>query len=118
MNTPRKFRFVPKKRDLLLNDSTSFSPVVFYQIALFKTKKGYEVKRFYFDNNDRLLDISKAFMSKEKVEKFVDSNKSNIYKIYSVYTLDEVPYPSTSDITLARSDIIQNDYDYSGYAPV
>lgn len=117
MDRPVKYRFVPKKRDIMTNDHVKYDPVIYYQIALYKTKRGYEVRRVFIDGEDRVRDVRVAYFSKDRVEKFVETKKSNLYKVYPVYSLKNIPYPSTADITTARSEMILVDHNYSGYAP-
>uniref|UniRef100_A0A6C0ADI3 Uncharacterized protein n=1 Tax=viral metagenome TaxID=1070528 RepID=A0A6C0ADI3_9ZZZZ len=118
MDRPVKYTFVPKQRNIISNDNIKLKPVRFYQIATYKNNNNlYHVRRITFDGNNSITEVKNAFFKKYKLEEFIESKRDNLYNTYPVYSLDTIPYPTASDISLARSDILQYDHDYTGYSP-
>lgn len=92
----------------------------FYQLAAFadlKTKL-YHVRRFTINSTNEFVGVSDHYVNKRTFDKILKRKKNNEYKVFSVYNLNSVEYPSLSDILLLKSDILSTNYDYYGYAPV
>ncbi len=92
----------------------------FYQLALHphpQTNK-YHVRRFIIDGEDNFCDIRDYHIDKSQYEKFLNAKKLNEYKLYSVFTLAQIKYPTMADILLLKSSIIANTHQYYDYAPV
>lgn len=118
MDRPVKYSFVPKKRDIITNSFEKPAEVKFYQMAMYKADNGrYHVRRIVYDEDNRIKEVKTSYLTKDKIQDFVEKRRSNSYKIYPVYSLDTVTYPSSADITLARSVILSADYNYTGYSP-
>ena len=101
------------------NDTVDRTIVTFLQITIHpnpKTKK-YHVRKFKINNEGNFVDIKNYYLSKNKYDKLLKSKKQHEYKLYSVYTLEEVPYPSESDILLLNSSMLKTSYNYYGSAP-
>jgi hypothetical protein len=96
-----------------------YKKVDFYQIAIHKNPETnkYHLRKFTVDESNKFSDIKNYKLDEDNYKKLLKKLKSNEYKLYSVYTLDGVSYPDINDITLAQSDILCNNYDYTGYAP-
>jgi len=91
----------------------------YLQIASFPNPKTnlYQIRRFHINQNNEFVNVKDYFISKSKYNKLLQKRKSNEYKLYSVYNLNEVKYPCISDLLLLKSDILGTDYNYYGSAP-
>lgn len=89
----------------------------FYQLAIFpNTQSGkYELRKFVL-SGDKFITVKTFYLSRKEVKKFLNSKKQHEYKSYNAYSLDEVRYPNMGEISVSRSDILNNDSGYSGYA--
>ena len=91
----------------------------FYQISTFKnpkTKK-YHMRKFVIDGNGKFIDIKDYNLTTNQCKTFYKTKKKNEYKKYNVYDLDNVQYPVLSDFHMAKSEILNNNFDYTGFAP-
>jgi hypothetical protein len=90
----------------------------FYQMALYSNPKTklYHIKRFMVDENDNIIDMKNYNIEKEKYDKIVKYKKPNQYKLYSVFDLKNVGYPSKGDILVLKSNILASNNSYTGYA--
>lgn len=110
-------KFVKSKGTQLVNDTHQDS-MKFYQIGTFSdpnTRK-YPVRKFVLDGNNNFVDIRNYRLSFEQLKKFMSKKRETDYKLYSTYTLEDIPYPNNGEICLARSPILCEDPGYSGYA--
>jgi len=93
--------------------------VHFYQVCTFpnpKTKK-YQLRRFTVNENNEFVDVKAGQIDETKYNQFIKTQHVNKYKPYSVYSIEDVSYPTLSDILLCRSDIMgHRDNNYSGFA--
>ena len=91
----------------------------FYQVSSFPNPKNgkYHLRKFVINNDNHFVNIKEYLLNKKYFDKFIQKKKSNEYRMYSVYNLNTVNYPSFSDILLLRSDTLKNNYNYYGYAP-
>ena len=90
-----------------------------YQIAAFADPKTnlYHARRFTINYNNEFVSVKNHYINKRMYRKLLKVKKNNEYKLFSVYDLENVGYPSLSDILLLKSDILSTNYDYYGYAP-
>lgn len=91
----------------------------FYQLATHphpKTNR-YHMKKYIVNNKDQIKGVNDYMLTKNKYDKFLKSKKLHEYKLYSVYSLNDVGLPHGADISASKSTILNNNYDYSGYAP-
>lgn len=91
----------------------------FYQICTFpdpRTKK-FHMRKFVINGNNEFVSIDEYYLTKKSCKQFFASKKSHEYKMYHTYNLTDVTYPVLSDFTQANSELLNNSYDYSGYAP-
>lgn len=122
MNNNIRYRFVTKNsydpdENAQSEDLNSFS--FFYQICAFphpKTDK-YHMRKFVINSKNEFLHTREYFLTKSQCKKFFKIKKQHEYKCYPVYTLNNINYPSLGEILDSRSSILNNNYDYSGYAP-
>lgn len=111
------YKFVTPTDNEVVQPIKSFT--FFYQIASFAHPKTgrYHMRKFVCDANNRFVDIRDYYLNKKQYKTFMRTKKSKDYKCYSVYSLNNVSYPSSGDILMLNSDILNNDYDYTGFAP-
>lgn len=93
--------------------------IYFYQICIFpnpETKK-FELRKYVINGKNEVLDVKKYLLTNQQCRKFFNEKKSNEYRSYPNYYIDQVPQPSFGDINTARSNILSEDHDYTGFAP-
>jgi len=91
----------------------------FYQICTFpdmNTNK-YHLRKFIINDDDKFTSIKNYRLSKLQHDKFFKTKKKHEYKIYHTYDLEDVNYPTLADISMSRSNILNNQHGYSGFAP-
>lgn len=100
-------------------ENDAISQLSFIQIASFPNPKTklYHIKRFIIDQNNEFAGIKEYFLSKRRYDKLLQRKKRNQYKLYAVYNLNTVNYPSMSDILMLKSDILGSNHNYYGFAP-
>ncbi|CAH6421464.1 Hypothetical protein KVN_LOCUS279 [uncultured virus] len=114
-----KYKFIQQKSDNdeqgNLHDDIKF----FYQICSFPDQftNKYHMRKFVINSENEYIAINDYHLNKKQCKKFFSIKKSHEYKCYPSYNLDEINYPNISDILLLKSDLLSNDYDYSGFAP-
>lgn len=98
----------------------TFKPIKYYQICGFANprKLKYEVRVVYIDENNDIVNYKLLNLDKKIYNKLIHSLRDNEYRLFATYSLDHIELPSCADIAVARSDMICNDYEYSGFASV
>ena len=113
-----KFRFIPNTNKQLSNGNYNPGSINYFQIASFAnphTNK-YHLKRFMINENNQFIGIKEYHLKKCQLDKFILTKKQNEYKMFSSYSLSNISYPNNGDISMARSQILEEDSLYSGYA--
>jgi len=91
----------------------------FLQIAEFmhpKTKH-HHVRKFTINQSNEVINMKDYYLNKSKYERLLKKKKPNEYKLYSVYSLNDVNHPNASHILAMKSSILQTNHDYYGFAP-
>lgn len=121
--------FAPRKRYTFVqpqdpNDLTGFREEdtihFFYQLATYpnpKRSKKFHMRKFIINGKNEFQDVQEYYLTRNQYDRFIKSKKCHEFKAYSVYDLENVSYPTMADIQTAKSDIICNEYDYTGFAP-
>ena len=93
--------------------------ISFYQIASFCNPKThtYHIRRFIVNDNNEFVNIRDHYIDKRRYHKLLKIKKPNQYKVYSVYDLNNINYPSMGDVLGAKSSMISSNTDYYGAAP-
>ncbi|QKF93785.1 hypothetical protein QKU48_gp0327 [Fadolivirus algeromassiliense] len=93
--------------------------ISFYQVGSFPHPKNgkYHLRKFVINDDNNFVQVKEYLVDKKIYTKFLQRKKSNEYKMYSVYDLGTVNYPSMSDVLLLKSDVLKGNYNYYGYAP-
>lgn len=113
----KKYFFASSMSETLYNDAPL--PVIkFYQICAFPNplSKNYEIREVIINCNNDIEKFRTLFVSKKVHSKVLKTLKENQYRLYATVDLNSIELPSCSDISLARSGILNNDSDYTGYA--
>ena len=100
-------------------DDVPLQKVKFYQVCCFpnpKTDK-FEIREVLIDGNNNVETYKLHHVSKKAQRQFLRATRDNKYRMYTVFTLEHIELPSYNDISLARSDMLNNDSEVSGYAP-
>lgn len=117
-NQHKQKKYVFKTRDDNLKYSPEAKLYKFYQICLFKnpyTKK-YHVRRFIINENQQFVNIDERQFDDKQFQIFTKNTKHNLFKTYSTYDMRIIDYPNPADILEAQSPLLNNDYEYTGYA--
>jgi len=93
--------------------------IKFYQLGSFQhpINKMYHLRRYIINGKNEFINIKDYQLDKRQFKKFTTIRKNNEYKLYPVYDLDMAGVPTYGDILLAKSKILSNDSNYSGFAP-
>lgn len=113
-----KFKFIPNVNKQLSNDNCDLGVINYFQIASFANPNSnkYHLKRFVINGNNQFIRLKEYHLTKCQLEKLISVKKPNEYKMYSSYSLNDITYPNNGDISMARSQILEEDSTYSGYA--
>lgn len=111
------YKFVGSFEEECCNKEPNIS---YYQIAGFpdRTTNMTHVRKFTINCSNEFIRVRNHHVSKKTLDKLLRMKKSNEYKLFPVYNLEYIDYPSTSDILLLKSSILTNNFDHYGYAPV
>ena len=91
----------------------------FYQICTFPNPNNqkFHMKKFVINSKNEFINVSEYYLTNNQCKKFFNIKKKHEYKCYPVYSLNDVNTPSLGEILGSKSDILNNTYDYTGYAP-
>lgn len=112
-----KYKFVQPNAQQESEESADFS--FFYQICTFPdpyTKK-FHMRKFIINHRNEFANVKEFNLSKKQCKKFFAIKKQHEYKCYPVYSLENINYPNLGEILGSKSDILNNEYDYTGFAP-
>jgi hypothetical protein len=92
--------------------------VEYYQICAFKDKDTglYQVRKFTINGNNEFTEIKIMKLNKKDLKKLLATKKQNEYRIYSVYDVQMITYPTLSDVLELKSQMITGLYDDYGFA--
>lgn len=113
----KKYYFVTPESDQLLN-RTHLPDIKFYQISGFinpETNK-HNLRVYFIDGNNSIVNYKNFNITKKMMNDIKSSVRENTYKIYPTYSLDHIDPPSCNDIMLARSQMLNIDNEYYGFA--
>ena len=107
-----KFRGEDQLQDI--DDTKTY----FYQIATYAEPQygKYNIREFCLNGRNEILDVQVYWVAKKEYKRFKASKKCNEYKAYDVYNLANINYPTAYDIHTCRSDLLNHDDDYTGFA--
>jgi hypothetical protein len=101
------------------NEYNGEKPTHFYQLASFANPKTgtHNMRKYTINYLNEFLNVEIFNLTKKQYNHFLKDKKLQKYKLYNVYDLKLVSHPTIHDIMTSKSDILQNNYDYTGYAP-
>lgn len=113
----RKYKFMSKQHSQLSNDMYNAPNIVFYQVSVFlHPKKGMHHIRRFTVNNNKIVSVKESFLTDEKYKKFLQTKPTTQYQKCADLDLNTVNYPTFNDIVSARSDLLSDKTNYTGYA--
>lgn len=97
------YQFV--KRQPIDNQFKLLDPIELYQIATFPvSNKTYrEIRIVYIDEYNRITNAITKYLTKKQYKYILKNVPSSAYKLFPVYTLNDVKLPSINDIMTSRS---------------
>lgn len=113
-----QYRFVNTfNEDDKIDDDYQHS-LSYYQVCIFPDPKTnrFQVRKFILNRKNEFVKVKDYFISERRYKKLLNAKKVNQYKCYSAYDLQGVSYPSASDISIARSNMITEDNIHYGLA--
>ena len=87
----------------------------FYQICQYPVNGMILVRKLLVDDLGNTTQKIKKYKSK-KINSFLINAPANKVTVYPTHTLDNVPFPSGGDILAAKSTMLNNTSEYSGFA--
>lgn len=113
----QRYQFI--SHDSYKNRKDDKSLTYFYQLATFPHPKNgkYHMRKFIINSKNNVHDVNDYLLDKDQYDRFLKSKKINEYKLYSVYSLNDVNYPTGGEILASKSDMLNNNFDYTGFAP-
>lgn len=117
-----KYQFVTRGDSKTLESPNPTEKLTyFYNICAFPDDHSgrYHMRQFLYDG-DQFISTKDYHLSKSSYKKFFKSKRPNEYKVYNLRCLDDntcTRGPTLHDMNLANSELLNNDYGYSGYAP-
>ena len=90
----------------------------YYQVCYFKHPKTgkYHIRKCVVNEKGEYANISERKYDDMQYHKFFKEHRDNEFKMYPTYDLTCIDYPHPGDILKAQSPLLNNDYDYTGYA--
>lgn len=112
------YTFITRQNQDSFDKPQSTPTKSYYQIAQFphQTTKLYHIKKFKIDDGHNIVKVTEHNVKKQHWEQLQKQKKTNEYKLYSVYTLKNVPNPNGSDIQMLMSNMLSNNTNYTGFA--
>lgn len=113
----RKYVFVQPASQSLYID-TVLTQIKFYQICIFPNPINnlFEIREIIIGGQNEIVSYKDLKLEKKNKKKLLQLLKENQYKLYSTYSTKHIGAPTCSDISVARSDMINTDNKYTGYA--
>ena len=100
-----KYKFIPQQEELVFQEDACIYN--FYQVTMFPDPDNgkYHIRKYVFDQDGNYLSITKILLSKRNYKKFFKVKKTNVYKLFPTFNLDNISDPQDSDLLLAKSNI-------------
>ena len=98
--------------------NTILDEIKIYQICAFPNPKNgkFEVREILIDGDNNIKTYRVLNLDEHAHKKLLRALRDNKYRLYSVFSLNNIELPDRNDIALARSDMLNMDNDYIGYA--
>jgi hypothetical protein len=110
-------KFVSKNEDMLYNPKKELTS--FYQICKISCGKNYHtVRKVVIDEHGYTVSVKEHNYKKKRLEKFLQNTPVNKYEIYPTHDINLINPPEPGTILAAKSQLLNTDNKYSGYANV
>jgi len=120
MSKNKKYVFVtPKSTSLYEEDKPQpEKDFKFYQVAIFPNPKTarFEIREVLISGSGDIKGYKMYNVNEDTHRKFIRGLHEGRYKMYPIYTLESIEFPSCQDIMLAMSGMINDDNEYTGHA--
>ena len=103
-----KFNFI-KEYDDIKNKKQNNNLSCFYQVCIYPNphhNNTRNIRIFYIDNDNNIINYKNAYLNNTGFNEFLRNIPQNKYKLFSTYSLDAMPYPSSAEILISKSSII------------
>lgn len=114
MERKYKFKVLQEESDFIYKKDDKLYK--FYQICYFKNQNKYQVRRILFDGDDKILKTEIKNLSDKQMDKFKKTHSSFMYHIYSTHNINLIDLPNSGDLVKARSILLNNNSNYTGFA--
>lgn len=101
-----------------IDDSTQISETEFYQFCTHEhpdTKK-YYMRKFEVSSSNEFTSVKRYRLTEKKLKEMLKDTPQHKYTLHSTFDFKDIEYPGMAEITLSRSDILDNKSEYTGYA--
>lgn len=80
----------------------------YYQLCGFAhpNTKRYHLRKYVMNENNEFLTVVDEYLTRRQCKKFMNDKKDREYKIYSVYSLNNVAPPSLADLNTSFSELL------------
>ena len=115
--TTRKYKFISPESSSIYND-VPLENVKIYQICGFPNPKNgkFSVREVIVNGFNEIDSYRIHNLDEATYRNLLRSLRDNKYRLYSTHTLAYIELPSYNDISLARSGMLNDDSEYSGFA--
>ena len=113
-----RYRFITPSTVVDENPSDT-SLHCYYQVCTFANPYDhfYHARKIIFNGKNEILDTKYYKINKAQYKKFRKNFPLHKYALYNTHTLDNINFPTIAQLFTAQSDILQMNYNYSGFAP-
>lgn len=93
---------------LNIPSNVSYEIRFYYQLCGFANPytKRYHLRKYVINENYEFITVTDEHLTRKQCKKFIRDKKEREYKIYSVYTLDNIAPPSFADINTSFSELL------------
>jgi len=111
------FKFVSKQDDMLYNPKKQLTS--FYQICKMSCGKNYHtVRKVVVDEHGYTVSTKERNYKKSRLDKFLKTAPDNKYEIHPTHDITLINPPEPGTILAARSSLLNDNNDYSGFANI
>jgi hypothetical protein len=102
----QKIKFITENNDMVYNPKKFLS--TYYQFCKFKNPaiNLYETRKIFFNEKGEILKVYERSYDLQTIKKFLKDTRTNKYKIYATTNIINVALPNTSDMTQAKSELL------------
>lgn len=108
LETDRKLSFRIKEQDEEFDYKPDKREFTFYQICQFAIDKQYHVRKIIYNEYGEMVRQKETKLKKNKLNNFLKGAPEYKYILYPAYNLNMIEHPKDSDISLAKSQILNN----------